>query len=204
MTQLPAIPTGRYADAVRFAIERHVESDGSPQLRKGTQVPYLSHLLAVSALVWEAGGDEDQAIAGLLHDTLEDTQTTKAELVERFGPVVADIVQACSDGSPGMARDASTWRARKVAYLHHLSSATLPVKLVSAADKLHNATSIVNDVLWDQETGNPGRTWSRFNASPEDTEWFYQGVVTAMEKDLAHTKLLRQLESIVNRLSELI
>ena len=103
-----------------------------------------------------------------------------------------------------MARDASTWRARKVAYLHHLSSATLPVKRVSAADKLHNATSIVNDVLWDQKTGNPGQTWSRFNASPEDTVWFYQGVVTALDEDLAHTNLLHQLKAMVNRLSELV
>lgn len=91
-------PTDRYVDALRFAVEKHVDGGGFAERRKQTQIPYLSHLLSVSALVWEAGGDEDQAIAGLLHDTLEDTKATTAELAERFGDDVTATVVACSDG----------------------------------------------------------------------------------------------------------
>ncbi len=201
-------PGDRYVDALRFAIASHVEPDGTPQLRKGTNVPYLSHLLSVSALVWEAGGDEDQAIAGLLHDTIEDTDTTAEELRELFGAEVARLVVACSDGdaeSDGQSppRDATTWRSRKEACVAHLEQTDIRPKLVTAADKLHNATAIVTDAESDIEEPGEASVWVRFNASPTDIVWYYEAVLAALRPDLDGTPLLRRLIQAVERMKEL-
>jgi (p)ppGpp synthase/HD superfamily hydrolase len=155
-------PTARFAEAVAWAIELH----GS-QMRKGTTVPYLTHLLAVSALVWENGGAEDDAIAGLLHDAIEDTDATAADIEERFGPEVAAIVLACSDTT---VRPKPPWRERKEAYHAHLDDPTTPtgVLRVSAADKLHNARSMLADY---REVGD--ELWARFNAGVDDQLWNY-------------------------------
>lgn len=197
-------PTDRFVDAVRFAVDRHVHEDGTAHLRKGTTVPYLSHLLAVTALVWEAGGDEDLAIAALLHDSLEDTSTTPAELEGRFGPEVARLVQACSDGLdvPGE-RDATTWAVRKQAYLHHLAEAEPRAQLISAADKLHNATAIVTDAEAELAAGGPVQIWGRFNAPPEKILWYYRGVLEALAPQLGDTSLYRRLAETVERMARL-
>jgi len=105
---MTAAPTQRYAEAVAWAVELH----GS-QVRKGTRIPYLTHLLAVSALLSEHGGEEDDAIAGLLHDAIEDTDATAADIEQRFGPKVAAIVLDCSDTT---VRPKRPWRERKEAY----------------------------------------------------------------------------------------
>src|SRR6516225_1975373 len=111
------------------------------QTRKGTPVPYIGHLMAVCALVLEAGGDEDQAIAALLHDAVEDQGGLPTlETIRRlFGQRVADTVEACSDSTSSDPKDKLPWRQRKESYLQHLPTATPDVVLVSAADKLHNA-----------------------------------------------------------------
>ena len=205
MAMAPAGPTDRFAGAVRFAIDRHVNPDGSPQLRKGTTVPYLSHLLAVAALVWEAGGDEDQAIAGLLHDTLEDTDATVDELEERFGSDVASLVEACSDGLGIVgARDASTWATRKQAYLDHLAHADQRAQLISAADKLHNATSIVTDAEAELARDGAIQVWGRFNAPPEKILWYYQQVIAALAPGLGDSPILHRLRDTVERMSRLV
>src|SRR5581483_712539 len=108
MAVMTTAPTPRYAEAVAWAAELH----GS-QVRKGTSIPYLTHLLAVSSLVWEHGGDEEDAIAGLLHDAIEDTDATAADIEARFGAKVATIVLACSDTT---VRPKPPWRKRKEAY----------------------------------------------------------------------------------------
>ena len=141
MTDPPAEPalSTRFVEALAFAIEAHGD-----QRRKGGEIPYVAHLLGASSLVLEAGGDEDMAIAGLLHDTIEDTDTTAGEIEARFGPRVAAIVEACTDSHE---QPKPPWRERKERYLAHLRSAQTPteVLVVSRADKLHNARAILMD-----------------------------------------------------------
>ena len=143
--------------------------------RKGTDIPYLTHLLAVMALVGEFGGSEEQMIAALLHDALEDLEgLTRQDLECRFGGAVTDMVVALSDTTDHPKPD---WRTRKVRYLSRLAEEGPWVKLVSAADKLHNIQSLLRDL----RTHGDG-VWARFNASQADQVWYYQAVVQALEK----------------------
>ena len=178
-----------YADAVAYAAELHRD-----QVRKGTSIPYLSHLLSVSALVLEAGGDEEQAVAALLHDALEDQgeRTSFGEIEERFGARVADIVRECSDTEE---QPKPPWRARKEAYLDHLGQASGGAALVSAADKLHNARSIVGDL----RSVGPS-VWTRFNAGPEDQIWYYSRLVEVLQLRLPELRLVQELERIVEEM----
>ena len=140
------------------------------QTRKGTDIPYVSHLLAVAALVLEDGGDEDQAVAALLHDTLEDTVVTEAELRSRFGDRVADIVVACTDTTED---PKPPWRPRKEAYIAHLrADAPVDALRVAVADKLHNARSLVADVRRDGPS-----TLARFNAGAAEQLWYLDSLV---------------------------
>ena len=156
----------RFVDAVGEAVRLH-----AGQARKGNGVPYLSHLLAVAGLVLEHGGDEDQAIAALLHDGPEDQggQETLDHIRERFGTRVANIVAACSDT---FETPKPPWRARKEAYIAHLSELSdaegADVWPVSLADKVHNARSIVGDL----RTFGPA-TMERFTGRRDGTLWYY-------------------------------
>ena len=163
--------TDRFEQALVYASRLHAK-----QLRKGSATPYVSHLLAVAALVLEHGADEDQAIAALLHDAVEDQggPKTLAAIRRRFGPVVAAIVSACSDTD---ATPKPPWRPRKEAYLQHLRTAPAAVRLVSAADKLHNARSTVADL----RTLGP-RVWKRFHAGPADQLWYYRSLVAIFRR----------------------
>lgn len=166
----------RYEAAVAYAREQH-----AGQVRKGSQIPYLAHLLAVSSMVLEHGGNEDQAIAGLLHDVLEDCGTDQEGVIrERFGDEVADIVKACTDGtaeSKGAAFDVETkridWWQRKLAYIHHLRTQPDPVLLVSGCDKLHNALAIVGD-LENPCVGNA--VFDRFKGGMSGTLQYYHSL----------------------------
>jgi len=155
--------TTRFAAAMQFAFELHVD-----QMRKGTDTPYLAHLLAVTALVLENGGDEDQAIAALLHDAAEDQggREVLAIIRERFGERVAAIVDGCTDTyeSPK-----PPWRSRKEAYIAHLLHASVDIRLVSLADKVHNARSILADL---QQYGEA--VWDRFQGGRDGTLWYYK------------------------------
>jgi (p)ppGpp synthase/HD superfamily hydrolase len=148
------------ADAVEFAVRAHGD-----QVRKGTTIPYVSHLLGVAALVLEGGGDEDLAIAGLLHDVLEDTAATAAQVEKAFGPRVAAVVVGCSDT---LQRPKPPAIERKRLYLEHLEEANADTLLVSLADKLHNARTL----LLDFRTEGPG-VFERFKLSREETLWYY-------------------------------
>lgn len=150
----------RYDEALGWARELHAH-----QSRKGTTLPYLSHLLAVSARVLEDGGDEDQAIAGLLHDAIEDQGVTEPEIAARFGDEVARIVVACTDADTV---PKPPWRERKEAYLRHLLDADAPVLRVAAADKLHNVRSLLRDLAEEGE-----RHWDRFTAPPIEQAWYF-------------------------------
>ncbi len=155
--------------------------------RKGTPVAYLNHLLAVASMVGDGGGDEDQIIAALLHDWLEDIPgATEAELVERFGERVCDLVVACSDcdGAPK-----PPWDERKKAYITHLYDAPADVKLISVADKLHNCRSLVVDLRAQGQA-----VFEHFNAKKAGTLWYYQALVPALEANGWEHYLLDQLK----------
>lgn len=154
------------SSAVAFATEKH-----AAHTRKGTQIPYVSHLLAVSGLVLEHGGDPEQAIAALLHDVLEDCpDVTRAGLAERFGERVARIVADCTDTLPGdTPEQKSPWRERKERYLEHLKSTPNDSLLVAACDKLHNLGALVGDL---RVQGL--QYMKRFNAGPMDQVWFME------------------------------
>jgi (p)ppGpp synthase/HD superfamily hydrolase len=184
------IPTARLVAAFEYACRLHAN-----QARKGTTIPYVSHLMAVAALVIEHGGGEDEAIAALLHDAIEDQNhdgSVPAEIGARFGPRVQALVEACSD-SGGPAK--GPWRARKEAYLDHVSHAASDVRLISAADKLHNARAILADY---RRLGD--ELWARFNASHEDQLWYYRGLVTA----LRHADVGDRSRSLVDELNEVV
>jgi (p)ppGpp synthase/HD superfamily hydrolase len=155
--------TPRYSDALQWAAELH-----GKQERKGKPVPYLSHLIAVSGLVWEDGGDEDQAIAALLHDAIEDAGVSAAAIEKRFGERVAAIVQDCTDTSGPVAPggEKEPWLTRKTRYVASLEHKPLDSLLVTAADKAHNARDQVLDGRRDPAS------WERFNAGLEGTAWY--------------------------------
>ena len=148
--------TDRFAAAMAYAYEVH-----RGQRRKGTGVPYIAHILGVTALAIEYGADEDESIAALLHDAAEDGggEATLAEIRARFGDPVADIVLGCSDSLVEDPEDKLPWLERKENYLAHLENASRPVCLVSAADKLHNVRAIIRDyrehgeAVWDRFQG---------------------------------------------------
>ena len=127
----------RFEEALVFAAQLHRE-----QTRKGTTIPYIAHLLGVASIVLEYGGDEDEAIAALLHDAIEDQggASTREEIRRRFGETVVAIVNGCTDAE---VIPKPPWRARKEDYIAHMAHASPSVRLVSAADKLHNARAIL-------------------------------------------------------------
>ena len=159
----------RFVKAVERACDWH---DG--QVRKGSGVPYVSHLLAVASLVLEAGGDEEQAIAAMLHDAVEDRPdlASPETIREEFGDRVADIVVECSDREHGVEGTPDNWRARKEDYVRSLSSASRDALLVSCADKLHNARSLLRDLVQEKEA-----VWDRFNQTePAEQLWYYRAL----------------------------
>ena len=185
----------RFDDALTYASRHHRE-----QLRKGSRVPYMTHLMSVSALVLEHGGTEDQAIAGLLHDAVEDAPAGQggavlAEIRERFGAAVADMVAACSDGLNASGERKGTWRERKRAYVEGLPNKSLDALLVTAADKTHNGLCIAADVR------RYGRDfWATFNAGPEELRWYYTSVRDVVAKRLPGTSIAVALERAVAEL----
>ncbi|OPY08320.1 MAG: GTP pyrophosphokinase [Syntrophaceae bacterium PtaB.Bin038] len=184
--------SARFDEALAYAHEAHRD-----QLRKGTKIPYISHLMAVAGLVLENGGDEDTAIAALLHDTIEDGggDAARQEIRRRFGRRVADIVDECTDAE---VIPKPPWRERKERYIAHLRHASPQARLVSAADKLHNARAILADYRVVGEA-----LWERFNADRDGVLWYYQSLVAALKEGGA-TPLIEELERVVNELTGLV
>jgi (p)ppGpp synthase/HD superfamily hydrolase len=178
--------TGRFSEAVRWASHLHAD-----QCRKGTDIAYVSHLLAVASLVLEDGGTEEDAIAGVLHDAIEDHAVAEAEIRARFGGPVAELVVACTEPR-GPAGEKLPWDDRKRAYLEHLERDDLPIGVyrVSAADKLHNARSILTDL---RDHGSSMFEDRGFNAGAKQQEWYYSElarILAARHPDSAVTKEL--------------
>jgi (p)ppGpp synthase/HD superfamily hydrolase len=182
------ILTGRFEDALRYAAHLHAR-----QKRKGTPIPYVAHLLAVAGLVLENGGDEDQAIAALLHDAVEDQGgiPTLQEIRKRFGERVARIVDGCTDA---YVHPKPPWRKRKEDYLAHLRLAEADVRLVSLADKLHNARSILRDLRRDGP-----QSLSRFNGGRSGTLWYYRSLV-AIFQELDDSLMVAELAEAVDEI----
>jgi len=178
----------RFFGALDYAARLH-----AAQTRKGSGVPYVAHLLAVAALVIESGGDEDESIAALLHDAVEDQggTATAAEIRRRFGDRVAEIVEGCSDTD---VIPKPPWRPRKEAHLAHLRVASPSVLLVCAADKLHNARSIL-----DEYRRQGDALWVRFKGGRDGTLWYY-GASLAVLKERSANGLVEELERVVAEL----
>lgn len=155
--------TDRFENALSLAARLH-----RSQTRKGSDIPYVSHLMAVSALVIEYGGDEDQAIAALLHDAVEDQggQDTADMIRATFGDRVADIVLACSDS---IQQDKEDWQWRKDRYIASLATKGEDALLVTTCDKFHNATTILHDIA----VHGPA-VFERFTAKRDGTLWYYR------------------------------
>jgi (p)ppGpp synthase/HD superfamily hydrolase len=154
--------TDRFRGALTLAFDLH-----RSQERKGSGIPYVAHVLGVASLVMEHGGDEDAAIAALLHDAVEDQGglTILATIEAEFGKKVAEIVLACSDSTTSAK---PPWRERKEAYIAHLQHAPAEAQLVSACDKLYNLRSIVADYARVGEA-----LWARFTGGREGVLWYY-------------------------------
>jgi (p)ppGpp synthase/HD superfamily hydrolase len=190
---IPTVLTDRFDRALLYATHVH-----GGQVRKGTSTPYVAHLLAVAATVLEYGGDEDLAIAALLHDSVED-QGGKARLEDvrnRFGKRVARIVEGCSDSladTAGGERKAR-WQDRKEAYLVHLRGGDDDLLRVSLADKVHNARAILRD-LRKPDVGKA--IWSRFSQPKERTLWYYRSLADTFCEKLP-SQLSNELREIVD------
>ena len=185
--------TSRFHDAVGLALLLHQK-----QLRKGTDTPYAGHLLAVTALVIEHGGSEDQAIAAMLHDAVEDQggEPTLALIRKSFGEEVAGIVAALTDTD---VTPKPPWRARKEAYIAHVAEIPPAAVLVALADKVHNAQAIVRDV---REHGD--EVWERFNAGGrEEVVWYYRELARALRRR-TDGALMDELEEAVREMEELV
>jgi hypothetical protein len=187
----------RYAEALAYAAHLH-----AGQFRKSDEgvtpsIPYVAHLLEVSALVWVGGGSEDAAIAGLLHDAIEDQShlTDYDEIERRFGPRVREIVAHCTDGDEGGDRGPEGWLDRKVTYLLRLRDGTDDeALLVTAADKVSNAGAILEDVR--QAHGDVDalvRFWARFKAGAQGSAWYYAQVAAAAASRMPDNPLVQRL-----------
>jgi (p)ppGpp synthase/HD superfamily hydrolase len=178
----------RFYDALVYASRLH-----AAQYRKGTARPYIAHLLGVTSTVLTHGGDEDEAIAALLHDAVED-QGGKAQLrkIRRiFGAHVARIVDGCTDS---YTEPKPPWLARKKKYLRHLRHANSSTCLVSAADKLYNARETLYDLRAEGE-----KVWTRFKATKEQVLWYYQGVEKIVRRKIPRALTL-ELAAVISEL----
>lgn len=171
---MPNAYSQRFDDAVSLAVDTF-----RGKFRKGTTSPYITHLFAVTAIVGENGGDEDQLIAAILHDYLEDVEDADVDALEaKFGPRVRRFVEALTDATT---HPKPPWRPRKEAYVSHLVGESAELKLISAADKLHNCRAIRADFA----RMGPA-IFGRFTGQRDGTLWYYRAVTEALRSGWAH------------------
>jgi (p)ppGpp synthase/HD superfamily hydrolase len=184
--------THRFEEALIYATRLH-----SSQLRKGTNIPYISHLLGVASLALEHGATEDEAIAALLHDAVEDQggEPTLREIRRKFGDKVAEIVWGCTDSET---YPKPPWRERKEQYIAHLHHATPSVRLVSACDKLHNARAILTDY---RAIGD--NLWTRFRTGKAGVLWYYRSLADTFN-ELGPASVAAELQLAVEELEEVV
>jgi (p)ppGpp synthase/HD superfamily hydrolase len=182
----------RYNQALLWADELH-----RPQRRKGKRnVPYISHRIAVSALVWEDGGDEEKAIAALLHDASEDAGVTQRQVVTVFGERVGRVVADCTATSGAVAAggEKEPWILRKTRYVKHLHTVSLDSLLVTAADRAHNAQDMVLDARRDSDS------WSRFNAGLDGTVWYLRQTQHTLNQRLPESRSNERRSEALNEM----
>lgn len=193
----------KLAEAFDFAASEHQE-----QYRKSTDIPYISHLMSVSALVMEHGGSEDQAIAGLLHDVVEDAKLSsripeiKKEILNRFGAKVLELVEGCTDGEPDADGKRADWKPRKELYLAKLEAKSEDLLLVSCCDKLHNARSILTDLVTHGHS-----MFDRFSATQDETLWYYRSLSELFSRRLKGLRAeiaARELAFTVSEIDRLV
>ncbi len=191
----PGVESARLADALALALAAH---DG--QTRKGTDVPYISHPLGVASLVMEAGGSEDEVVAALLHDAVEDGGEELIEPIrEAFGQRVLDIVLECSDAVVPKGLEKPDWWSRKRAYIERVPHESASAILVTTADKVHNARAIMSDL---REIGD--EVFARFTAGKEGALWYQRAITEALARN-PHTphRLLVDLRSALDEIERL-
>ena len=183
----------KYAEAVEHVAHLHRD-----QLRKGTNVPYLSHLMSVSALVLEDGGTELEAVAALLHDAVEDVADNAllAELEERYGPEVVRIVEECSDDVASADGIKRPWVERKTEYVEHVRQASDSALRIGVADKLHNLRCTVQDAR--------EGTWPPFNACRHQQVWYFDTLVRTYLDRLPASRMARELDRVLDDLAEVL
>ena len=182
--------TERFHKALVYATEQHKD-----QTRKKTTITYICHPIGVASLVLEANGDEDQAIAALLHDVAEDCggEPRLVEILEMFGSRVEKIVRACSDSLVADPEEKAEWKDRKEVHINHLKEADSDTLIVTAADKAHNARSIATDLQ------NQGPSlWKRFNADSEEIIWYYESVYKVLFDKNVSKSLLTPLRNAID------
>ena len=187
----PIPSTARFAEALTYAERVH-----AGQSRKGTSIPYIAHPLGVASIALEHGANEDEAIAALLHDAIEDSPDpprVKEDIRRRFGTAVATIVEGCSDSET---LPKPPWRERKERYITHLREASPSIRLVSAADKLYNARAILEDY---REIGEA--LWERFTAKKDGTLWYYRQLVDVF-RETGPRRLAEELERTVTEIEQ--
>ncbi len=182
----------RFTEALTFATQLHAN-----QIRKGSGVPYIAHLLGVASIALEYGASEEEAIAALLHDAIEDQggAATREEIRRRFGDKITEIVDGCTDADT---IPKPPWQQRKEAYIAHIPTASASVRLVSAADKLHNAQSILKDYRLLGED-----LWQRFHGGKEGTLWYYRALVDAFRAN-GSSPIVDELDRVVSELENLV
>jgi (p)ppGpp synthase/HD superfamily hydrolase len=186
------VPYGKkFEEALEYAARVHRD-----QTRKGTRIPYVTHLLAVASIVGENGGTEDEVVAALLHDAPEDQggEARLADIRERFGEEVAEIVAGNTDTYED---PKPPWRERKEAYLARIACEPDPVRLVSTADKLHNARSVLADL---RAVGDA--LWARFNGGKEGTLWYHRALVMAFAA-AGPNAVVEELDRVVGEIERL-
>jgi (p)ppGpp synthase/HD superfamily hydrolase len=189
--------TARFQNALVYAARVHAR-----QFRKGTTRPYIGHLLGVTSIVLTHGGDEDEAIAALLHDAVEDQggKPRLGEIRRKFGARVARIVEGCTDSD---VEPKPPWLERKKEYLRHLRHADASVRLVSAADKIYNARETLNDLRKHRDA-----LWRRFKGGKQGTLWYYREVGKVLRRkgpqELAaeFDRIVRELTRVAKPLSK--
>jgi (p)ppGpp synthase/HD superfamily hydrolase len=185
--------SSRLYEALQFTFKLH-----GHDARKESNIPYVAHLLSVCALVQQDGGDEDEAIAALLHDALEDKaeETNRNEILELFGEQVLTIIESSIDTPPSYKGGVKPpWRQRKEAYLAHVRATNPNLLRVTIADKVDNARAILADY---QRSGDD--VWKRFNAGKEDQLWYYKNCVSAYETAAYRGPLLDELRRLVTQI----
>lgn len=169
--------------ALEFSAQVHLK-----QIRKGTDIPYITHPYAVGMILARSGCPESIVIAGILHDTVEDTEATLDGIRSMFGEDVAVIVAGCSEPDKGL-----SWEKRKQHTIDELRHAPIGVQLVACADKLHNISSMIDD---HSRVGND--LWDRFNRGKVQQQWYYRGLVKSLEySEVGNHELFKELRQAV-------